>query len=104
MAREPWLNDPAERDAVLRANMRVPGALRASLVGPPPATSLVGPRPPPAPAEAPAARRVRLAREERDGLAAACEGPLRRGHFVIMPPSFSFIWRIPIGTTNESDE
>ena len=31
-------------------------------------------------------------------------GRLRRGNFVILPPIFSFIWRIPIGTTHESDE
>jgi hypothetical protein len=31
-------------------------------------------------------------------------GRLRRGNFIILPLEFSFIWRIPIGTTNESDE
>jgi hypothetical protein len=30
-------------------------------------------------------------------------GRLRRGHFVIMPPRISFVWRIPIGTANVSD-
>ena len=31
-------------------------------------------------------------------------GRLRRGHFVIMPPHIPFVWRIPIGTANSSDE
>jgi hypothetical protein len=31
-------------------------------------------------------------------------GRLRRGHFVIMPPHLPFVWRIPIGTANFSDE
>ena len=31
-------------------------------------------------------------------------GRLRRGPSVIVPPPFSFIWRIPIGTRNVSDE
>jgi hypothetical protein len=29
---------------------------------------------------------------------------LRRGPSVILPPSFSFIWRIPIRGTHSSDE
>jgi hypothetical protein len=31
-------------------------------------------------------------------------GRLRRGPFAIIPPTFSFIWRIPIGKTKGSDE
>ena len=31
-------------------------------------------------------------------------GRFRRGPFVIIPPSFSFIWRIPIRVTNRSNE
>jgi hypothetical protein len=31
-------------------------------------------------------------------------GLLRRGSSVIIPPIFSFVWRIPIVATNESDE
>ena len=31
-------------------------------------------------------------------------GRLRRGNFVILPPKFSFIWRILIGITHESYE
>ena len=31
-------------------------------------------------------------------------GRLRRGPSVILPPAFSFIWRIPIRGTNGSDE
>jgi Ca2+-binding EF-hand superfamily protein len=32
------------------------------------------------------------------------EGRLRRGYFVIIPPIFWFVWRIPIGSRNVSDE
>ena len=32
------------------------------------------------------------------------EGHLRRGSSVIIPPIFSFVWRIPIVATDESDE
>jgi hypothetical protein len=31
-------------------------------------------------------------------------GQLRRGSSVIIPPTFSFVWRIPLVATNESDE
>jgi hypothetical protein len=31
-------------------------------------------------------------------------GQLRRGHSVILPPSFSFVLRIPIRVTNSSNE
>jgi hypothetical protein len=36
--------------------------------------------------------------------AEADDGRLRRGHSVILPPSFSFVWRIPIRVTNSSSE
>jgi hypothetical protein len=31
-------------------------------------------------------------------------GRLRRGYFIILPPPFSFVWRIPIVTRNAGDE
>lgn len=41
---------------------------------------------------------------DRSSIMRAVVGRLRRGHFVIMPPHIPFVWRIPIGTANSSDE
>ena len=41
---------------------------------------------------------------ERDALHAVAKGRLRRGHFVIIPPHIPFVWIIPIGTADVSDE
>ena len=49
---------------------------------------------PPAPAGAFAVKRVAFIRH----------GRLRRGPSVILPPAFSFVWRIPMRGTNSIDE
>jgi hypothetical protein len=38
------------------------------------------------------------------GQLASASARLRRGNFVVIPPHIPFVWRIPIGTANLSDE
>ena len=51
-----------------------------------------------------AALREQLKEHARESDADRGVGRLRRGPSAILPPSFSFIWRIPIETTHSSDE